>query len=152
MDFYRNAAQVLRWFNDVLLEHMELYVEPTTGLYMLADRYHCDIVTTSRVYIDTTDGRQNILPPNAWYSPVVDWKVDRQLTAHYMNGRSTYTFDSFEGFLSYVKLVHATRDTIPFLKYKTALSEDHLSKLVDADSKPPAVQRIKRERIFISSS
>lgn len=151
MEFYNNSGRVLQWFGAELSEHMELYAEPSAGLYVLVEKYHCDIITTSRVYTNTCDGKESVLPPNAWNNPIVGWKVNRHLTTHFMNGRNTYTFSTFDDFLTYVKILHATRDTIPFFRYKQELTTEHLAKLVDADSVPPAPKRVRREKIYISA-
>lgn len=152
MYHYDGMDHVLCWFNAELSEHMELYVEPNTGAYVLMEKYHCDILTTSRVYVSPADGRERILPPNAWNSTLLCWKVNPCTTTHFMNGRNTYTFTTLVDLVTYLKIVHATKDTIPFLKYKRELQEEHLSKLVDADSRLPAMKTwIRKEKIYISS-
>lgn len=152
-DFYNDTARVLGWFNAELSDHVELYADPNRDVYVLFEKYHCDIITTSRVYKSPIDGRENVLPPNAWNSPVVGWTVDRRHeTVHFTNGRNMYAFNGFEAFLQYVKIVHATRDTIPFLRYREDLRTEHISKLTDVDSKPSVTRGVRREKIYISGS
>lgn len=151
MDFYSRPGPVLRWFNATLSQHMDLYAAPDSGVYVLVEKYHCDIITTSRVYENPSDGRKCLLPPNAWNSPVVSWLVDRRATTYTSNGSNTWAFTTFDEFLNYVKLVHATRTTIPFLKYRKQLQTDHLFRLTDVDSKPPPAVRIKKEKVYIST-
>lgn len=151
MAFYDSTRRVLQWFNAELSEHMDLFVQPTAGLYVLVEKYHCDILTTSRVYKSTGDGRETILPPNAWNSHIVHRRVNHRATTHYMNCSNMYSFTSFEDFVTYIKLIHATKNTIPFLRYKEELQKEQLLKLVDTDIKPPARKKIRREKIYIST-
>lgn len=146
-----DAAFLMRWFNAELSEHMDLYVEPRYGTCVLVERYHCDIVTTSRVYSSTLDNRECLLPPNSWNSATLGWKVDIRATTHSMNGRNTYAFAAFDDFVAYVSTVYATRRTIPFLRYKEDLRVEYLTRLSDADGAPPAAKRYKREKVYISS-
>ncbi|KAG8314668.1 hypothetical protein J6590_087506 [Homalodisca vitripennis] len=141
----------VRWFNSKLLGYMDLYVETGTGVYVLVEKFNCDILATSRIYTRITGGEKILMPPNAWKNPVVRWKETPGKVATYdTNASNMYAFEGFDDFLSYIKTVRATRNTIPFFDIDDRLRADQLSRLVDADSAPPEQKTFKRTKIYIS--
>lgn len=150
-----DARSIVRWYHVNLAECMELYAVTSNDgrnstSYMLVENYCCNIVTTSRIYIDPKSGRELLMPPNAWISPFVTWKVDRESTNYRVNACNTYTFENFRDFIVYIGIVRATKDTVPFLTLRDQLREEAVAKLIDADIEPPPTTRIKRQKIYIS--
>lgn len=150
MNLYRNNRYVVDWFNSELLQYMDFYVETGSKTYVLVEKYNCDILTTSRIYTCPNGSKKILLPPNSWNSPLVVWKMDFDRIRFETNACNMYAFDTFEECMTYVKVLHATRDTVPFFYMKESLEEDHISKLVDVDCDPPEKKRFKRSKIYIS--
>lgn len=147
---YARNQVAAQWFNSTLLDYMDLYVDPTTRCYLLMEKYNCDILTTSRIYIDHSTGKRILLPPSAWKSSVINWKENRPAYSYSMNGCTMYEFETFEDFITYIRVVHATRETIPFLRITNYLEEESLARLVDADSDPPQRKTVKPCKVYIS--
>lgn len=151
MEFYRTVKNVIEWFNAVLAQHMELYVDTVSSTFVLVEKYNCDILTTSRVYTDSRNGNRVLLPPNAWDDPIVNWNVDPSTETTYVtNACNMYSFDTFDTLITYLKTLHATKSRVPFFNINALLEEEHLARLTDVDSSPPRPKRSNRTKVYIS--
>lgn len=149
-DFYKHTRFIIQWFNSELSRCMDLYVETDTRSYVLTENYHCNILTTSRIYIDTTSGEKRLLPPYAWNSRFVNWKVAQDKLSYVVNACNMYAFDTFDEFVVYLKLVHAMQDRIPLFSVNPYMREESLTNFIDTDSEPAPPKRYKTQKIYIS--
>lgn len=142
---------VVRWFNEELSQHMELYVATPSKTYVLTENHCCDIIATSRVYIEAKSGVKRLLPPYAWKSPKIRWNVERSAASHFTNACNMYRFETFDELLAYLKILHATKDGVPFFRLQKQLADERLSSLANADRAPPQRKRPRREKVYVSS-
>jgi len=146
--FFTGVGPCLRWFNSELHDYMDLYVDSGSGAYILVEKYNCDIIATSRIYEGI--GTTKLLPPNAWDHSTVKWNVHSDSRKYQTNACSLYTFNTFQDFVAYIKVLYATKDSIPFFQLQQQLQEERLARLVDADSEPPPKMKYYIKKIYIS--
>ena len=139
---------IVAWFNSELQEYMDMYCDKHRGSYVLVEKYHCDILSTSRVYTNPISSSKILLPPNSWNGPHVQWKST--CNRFIQNACSLFSFDSLESLFIYLKLLHASRENVPFFQLQKQMLGDRMFRLVDADCENPQRKLFKLHKIYIS--
>lgn len=145
-----NDISVIQWFNTDLSKYMETYYEAASSTFVLVEKYNCDILTTSRIYTNKINGDKMLLPPNAWFSPLITWNVDEKDTTYETNACNMYAFNTFRDLVNYLKMVHALQQSIPFFNINARMESERLDKHTDVDYEPPPPKRTRRTKVYIS--